>query len=45
VIVGIIGIVLDRRKVLAIITTIVAAGFVLFYMAMMIISMIFMMRR
>lgn len=42
--VGIIGIILDQRKLLAIITTIVAGGLVLFYMGMMVVSMFFMMR-
>ena len=35
---GILGIVFDRRKVLAIITTIIAAGFVLFYLFMIVAS-------
>lgn len=36
---GILGIVLDKRKVLAIIVTIIAAGFVLFYLSMIVIVM------
>jgi hypothetical protein len=44
VIVGIIGIVLDRSKLLAIIATIISGGLILVYMVMMIISMFFMMR-
>jgi len=36
---GILGIVFDHRKVLAIIATIIAAGFVLFYLLMIIIAM------
>jgi len=36
---GILGIVFDRRKVLAIIVTIIAAGFILFYLLMIIIAM------
>jgi uncharacterized membrane protein YedE/YeeE len=35
---GIVGIVYDRRKVLAIIATIIAAGFVLFYLSIIVIG-------
>jgi len=42
---GIVGIISDRRKLLAIITTIIAAGFVLFYLCMMSISFISVMSR
>ncbi|MFH1883703.1 MAG: hypothetical protein ABIL62_13470 [Planctomycetota bacterium] len=44
-IVGIVGIICDKRKILAIIITIIAGGFVLFYLCMMAISMISMMFR
>ena len=44
-IVGIVGIICDHRKVLAIITTIIAGGFVLFYLCMMAINIINMMGR
>lgn len=37
---GILGIIFDRRKVLAIITTTIAAGFILFYVSMIIISIV-----
>ena len=37
---GILGIVLDRRKVLGIITTVIAAGFVLFYLCAIGISIV-----
>jgi len=36
---GILGIVFDRRKVLAIIATVIAGGFILFYLSMIIIMM------
>ena len=39
-IVGIVGIIRDKRKILAIITTIITGGFVLFYLCMMAINMI-----
>jgi len=44
-IVGIVGITCDRRKLLSIITTIIAGGFVLFYLGMMAIGIISMMCR
>jgi hypothetical protein len=44
-IVGIIGIIFDRRKLLAIIATIVAGGLVLFCLFMMAVSIFFMMSR
>ena len=43
-IVGIVGIICDKRKILAIITTTIAGGFVLFYLCMMAISMISILR-
>ena len=42
---GIVGIVCDKRKILAIITTIIAGGFALFYLCMMAFSIIIMMCR
>lgn len=36
---GILGIIFDRPKVLAIIATIIAAAFILFYLSMIIIAM------
>jgi uncharacterized membrane protein YedE/YeeE len=37
---GILGIVYDRRKVLAIIATIIATGFVLFYLSIIVIGVV-----
>ncbi|MCX5637511.1 MAG: hypothetical protein NTX52_07445 [Planctomycetota bacterium] len=37
---GILGIVFDRRKILAIIATIIAAAFVLFYLSVIIIGIV-----
>ena len=42
---GIVGIINDKRKILAIITTIIAGGFVLFYLCMTAISIISIMLR
>jgi hypothetical protein len=36
---GILGIIFDRPRILAIIATIIAGGFVLFYLSMIIIAM------